>query len=114
MCTGGRFPGLKRGRGVTLTTHPHLVQRSRMSRSYTYPPSAFIACSGTALAFYFIKNVRNGHDMITSTNGYLKRLFDGKTLKRGHPRTPVPVPVPATFQDLTMVKMVVVFRIMVP
>jgi hypothetical protein len=58
-----------------------------MSRSYTYPPSAFIACSGTALAFYFIKNVRNGHDMITSTNGYLKRLFDGKTLKRGHPRT---------------------------
>jgi hypothetical protein len=27
--------GLKRGRGVTLTTHPHLVSRSRMSRSYT-------------------------------------------------------------------------------
>jgi hypothetical protein len=26
MDTGGRFPrGLKRGRGVTLTTHPHLV-----------------------------------------------------------------------------------------
>jgi hypothetical protein len=32
-------PGLKRGRGVTLTTHPHLVPRLRMSRSYTsYPP----------------------------------------------------------------------------
>jgi hypothetical protein len=30
--------GLKRGRGVTLTTHPHLVPRSRMSRSYTSPP----------------------------------------------------------------------------
>jgi hypothetical protein len=44
-------PGLKRGRGVTLTTHPHLVPRSRMSRSYTsLLPSAFMACSGTALA----------------------------------------------------------------
>jgi hypothetical protein len=31
-------PGLKRGRGVTLTTHPHLVPRSSMSRSYTSSP----------------------------------------------------------------------------
>jgi hypothetical protein len=31
-------PGVKRGRGVTLTTHPHLVPRSWMSRSYTSPP----------------------------------------------------------------------------
>jgi hypothetical protein len=44
-------PELKRGRGVTLTTHPHLAPRSRMSRSYnSSPPSAFVACSGTALA----------------------------------------------------------------
>jgi hypothetical protein len=28
-------PGLKLVRGVTLTTHPHLVPRLRMSRSYT-------------------------------------------------------------------------------
>jgi hypothetical protein len=43
-------PGLKRGRGATLTTHPHLVPRSRMSRSYTCsPPSASVACSGTAV-----------------------------------------------------------------
>jgi hypothetical protein len=45
------FPslGLKRGRGVTLTTHLHLVP----SRSYTsFPPSAFVACSGAALSFY--------------------------------------------------------------
>jgi hypothetical protein len=28
-------PGIKRGRGVMLTTHPHLVPRLRMSRSYT-------------------------------------------------------------------------------
>jgi hypothetical protein len=32
MGTGGPFPGIKRGRGVTLTTHPHLVPRLRMSR----------------------------------------------------------------------------------
>jgi hypothetical protein len=43
-------PELKRGRGVTLTTHPHRVPRSWMSRSYILsPPSASIAC-GTALA----------------------------------------------------------------
>jgi hypothetical protein len=33
MGTGGSFPEAKRGRGVTLTNHPHLVPRSRMSRS---------------------------------------------------------------------------------
>jgi hypothetical protein len=31
-------PGIKRGRGVTLTTHPHLVPRLSMSRSYTSSP----------------------------------------------------------------------------
>jgi hypothetical protein len=31
-------PGLKCGRGVTLTANPHLVRRSRMSRSYTSSP----------------------------------------------------------------------------
>jgi hypothetical protein len=43
--------GLKLGRGVTLTTNTHLVPRSRM-RSYIppLPPSACVACSGTALA----------------------------------------------------------------
>jgi hypothetical protein len=58
MGAGGPFPGAKRGRSVTLTIHPHLVPRSRMSRSYTSsPPSATMACSGTALlclrALYF-------------------------------------------------------------
>jgi hypothetical protein len=55
MGTGVPFPGAKRGRGVTLTTHPHLVPRSWMSRSYTSSvPSPFAACSGTALAFNYI------------------------------------------------------------
>jgi hypothetical protein len=53
MGTGGLFPGAKRGRGVTLTTHPHLVLGSWMSRSYTSShPSASKACSGTALMKY--------------------------------------------------------------
>jgi hypothetical protein len=54
MGTGGPFPGAKLGRGVTLTTHPHLVPRSRMSRSYTSspPPSATMACSGTDLLYF--------------------------------------------------------------
>jgi hypothetical protein len=35
MGTRSPFPGLTRGRGLTLTTHPHLVPRPWMSRSYT-------------------------------------------------------------------------------
>jgi len=31
MGTGGPFPGLKRGRCVTLTTHPHLVPAEVMN-----------------------------------------------------------------------------------
>jgi hypothetical protein len=38
MDTGVVSPGLKRGRGVTLTTHSHLVPRSGMGRSYTSSP----------------------------------------------------------------------------
>jgi hypothetical protein len=33
MGTGGPLPGVKRGRGVTPITHPHLLPRLRMSRS---------------------------------------------------------------------------------
>jgi hypothetical protein len=40
MGTGGPYPGVKRGRGLTLTTHLRLVSRSRMSRSYTSSPLA--------------------------------------------------------------------------
>jgi hypothetical protein len=47
----GSFPGVKPGRGVTQTTHLHLVPRSWKSRSYI-PPSSSVACSGTALIFF--------------------------------------------------------------
>jgi hypothetical protein len=38
MGTGSPSPGVKRCRGVTLTTHPHLVPRSKTSRSCTFSP----------------------------------------------------------------------------
>jgi hypothetical protein len=37
-------PGLKRGWGVTLTTHPHLVTRWRLNRSYTSSPPKLFHC----------------------------------------------------------------------
>jgi hypothetical protein len=52
MGTGRPFLGAKRSQGVMLTTHPHLVPSSKMSRSYTSsPPSATMACSRSALLF---------------------------------------------------------------
>jgi hypothetical protein len=59
-------PGAKGGRGVTLTAHPHLVPRSRMSRRYTSSPAwrqnggsrtallSFTLCGGIS----FHRNVR--------------------------------------------------------
>jgi hypothetical protein len=42
----GSFPGVKRGRGVTLTSHSHHLPRSKMSTSYTSSPlKACKACS---------------------------------------------------------------------
>jgi hypothetical protein len=61
-------PGVKRGRGVTQTTHPHIVPRLRMSMSYTSSsPCASMACSGTALLFFlqFYKN-----------SGYVKKTTE--------------------------------------
>jgi hypothetical protein len=47
-------PGVQHGQGVTLTTHPHLVPRSWMSRSYTSsPPVPQQVCCGTAFIVKF-------------------------------------------------------------
>jgi hypothetical protein len=55
MSTWGPCPRAKRGRRVTLNTHPHLVPRSRVSRSYTSspPPSATMPCSGNDFLFVY-------------------------------------------------------------
>jgi hypothetical protein len=61
MGTGGRevlAPELKGSRGIRLTTHPHLMPRSRMSRSYTSSaPNASVACSETALALVLLNGL---------------------------------------------------------
>jgi hypothetical protein len=51
MGIGGPFPGAKRGRGMTLTTHPHLVPRSRMIRSLPPFPTER-ECSNTIYSMY--------------------------------------------------------------
>jgi hypothetical protein len=49
--TGDPFPGVKRGRRVTLTTHLHLVSKSRTSRNYI--PLLLVACMAVAEQLYF-------------------------------------------------------------
>jgi hypothetical protein len=50
VSTSGPFPGIKRGLGVTLTTHPQLVLRSRISRTcICSPPWCLHDSSGSAL-----------------------------------------------------------------
>jgi hypothetical protein len=57
---GGVIPWGKAQPGVTLTTHPHLVPRSR-SRSYNYSPIYYLHCrSGTDL-FFCLLNKSMGH-----------------------------------------------------
>jgi hypothetical protein len=52
------FPGIKLVWGVTLTTHPHLVPRSWMSRSYTFsPPLAFVGVLWDCITFIYIKKI---------------------------------------------------------
>jgi hypothetical protein len=53
MGTGDPFLGVKRGLDATLTTHPHLVQKSRKRRSYiSSPPYRLYGGSGTALLYF--------------------------------------------------------------
>jgi hypothetical protein len=62
MGTGGLLPWSKRGRSVTLTTRPHLVPKSRMSRSYIFStPSTTMACSGTALLLFMVSHCIHAH-----------------------------------------------------
>jgi hypothetical protein len=50
---GNLYPGVKRGRGVTLTTHPVQCRgRECVGPILPLPPSAFMVCGGTALAFF--------------------------------------------------------------
>jgi hypothetical protein len=46
-------PEVKRGRGVTLTTHSRLLPRSRMSRSYVASPSCPCMAVAEQLCFFY-------------------------------------------------------------
>jgi hypothetical protein len=62
-------PGVKRGRVVTLTTHSHLMPRSRMSRSYASSPLGACESLRGSFTFYFEK-VRY-HDQFHIVSPYL-------------------------------------------
>jgi hypothetical protein len=53
--TGGPFPGVEPGRGVTLKTHYNLVT-SRMSWSYIFFPSWLLYRSSCSALLYFISS----------------------------------------------------------
>jgi hypothetical protein len=51
MGTGGPSPGAKHGRGVTLTTHPHLETRKKLAGATA--PLPFGTCMTQRNSFYF-------------------------------------------------------------
>jgi hypothetical protein len=52
--------GVKRGRGVTLTTHPHLVPRSWMNRSCIFsPPCASIVVLWDSFFYHTVDQWQN-------------------------------------------------------
>jgi hypothetical protein len=67
--------GVKRGRGVTLTTHPHLVPRSGVSRSL-YFLSPLAPPRRVVWLLYFLPNAldRNWHEMRLERRSLERRL----------------------------------------
>jgi hypothetical protein len=57
-------PMVKRSPGVTLTTHPHLVPRSRMGRSYS--SSTLAACIAVVRQLYFYFYAGEVHESLES------------------------------------------------
>jgi hypothetical protein len=85
MGTGGVLSPGQRGRDVTLTTHPHLVPRSRMSRSYTSsPPSATMACSGTPYKW----RINNSFSVCEMNFSYKQRFVSYRTKNVSHQLVP--------------------------
>jgi hypothetical protein len=83
-------PGVKRGRGVTLTNHPNLVPRSRMSKSYIFsPPSVLLACSGTALPYLVSVPISPSHRLYLTWYRFQSHPAIGYTeVSRGLPQPP--------------------------
>jgi hypothetical protein len=78
--------GVKRGRGVKLTTHPHLVPSSRISRScISSPPSAFMARSRTALLFTFLLSLPQCPGLFCVPPNIPSNLYHGQSLEIKRP-----------------------------
>jgi hypothetical protein len=69
MDTGRPFPGVKRGRCMALTTHPLLVLRPRISRSYNSFP--FDTCMAVAGHLYFTATYRRAEYQDFSFSNFL-------------------------------------------
>jgi hypothetical protein len=69
--TMGPFLWVKRGRSVTLTTHPiYCRSHERVGAIQPHPPSTFVACNGTAF-FFLVVSLHNNllhlpHQCITA------------------------------------------------
>ena len=76
----GSFPGVRCGRGVTLTPHPLLVQRSKIEYSYTPTlPKGLVACErvkATYLNFAFGElRILSKHALGCNAHVFLLTLF---------------------------------------
>jgi hypothetical protein len=70
-------PGLKRGRGVTLTTHSYLVPWSRMSRSYIFSsPKCLYGVWWGSFSFNFVFE-RSRIQITTRRPAILTEVFRG-------------------------------------
>jgi hypothetical protein len=67
-------PLVKRGRGVTLTTHPRLVPRSLMSRSSTSSPLHLHRCVVGLLFFTYAEQVSSNAFIAISVARFLFRI----------------------------------------
>jgi hypothetical protein len=72
----GSFSRVKHGWGVTLTTHPHLVSRSRMTRSYSYKLDNQDLISGRARIFSSPQHP----DQLWDQTSILCHRYQGSTL----------------------------------
>jgi hypothetical protein len=79
------YLGLKCNRGVTLTTHPHLVSRSRMSRSYTSLPCRLYGGCGTTFLLLRLQSLDSVMSQwqgihFTWTSSHLLETFEHSSL----------------------------------
>jgi hypothetical protein len=76
MGTGGLFPGVKRGRGVMITAHTHLVPKSRVNRSYTSCPPCYVHDGGRTTLLYLKMSKTNALWKLCSHTSQIRHALD--------------------------------------